>query len=189
MSYIYGIEYTDVVMSILIGIALATLLYEKKGILSGGIITPAIISLFMGKLMFVLSTIAMIVILHIMVSYLKKHTIIFGRRLYAIILLLGVGLVMLSRLIMDVIHTFGYGLLITSESGTLLTPIGSIIVPDILLEMGLGMHYYGYVIGLLMVPIVVNDTQSQGLNKTIVALLAVSSITYISVTVIHLLTI
>lgn len=184
MSYIYGIEFKDVLMSIIIGITISTFLYERKGILSGGIITPAIISLFMDKIIYVMSTVMMIVILHIMVTKARKHVILYGRRLYSVVLLMGVGLVLFTRLLMEFFHMFGYGMYISNDINQIITPFVTFTVPDYIVDMGLGMHYYGYVIGLLMVPIVVNDTQSQGLSKTVLALLSVSTLTYLAVTIV-----
>lgn len=181
MEYIYGIEFKDVLMTIVIGIAISTFLYEKKGILSGGIITPAIIALFMTKIIFVISTIAMIVVLHVIIGQLRKHVILYGRRLYSIVLLLGVGLALSTRIIMDFIHSFGYGMYISDGSSSIVAPWGAFTIPNYLVDLGLGMHYYGYVIGLLMVPIIVNDTQTQGLSKTILALLFVSTLTFAAV--------
>lgn len=184
MEYIYGIEFKDVLMSIIIGIAISTFLYERKGILSGGIITPAIISLFMDKIIYVISTMVMIVILHLMITKARKHIILYGRRLYSVVLLMGIGLVLLTRVMMDFLHMLGYGMYISDDISQIITPFVTFTVPDYLVDMGLGMHYYGYVIGLLMVPIVVNDTQTQGLNKTVLALLSVSTLTYLAVTII-----
>ncbi len=184
MDYVYGIEFKDVLMSIIIGITLSTFLYERKGILSGGIITPAIISLFMDKIIYVISTMVMIAILHLMITTARKHIILYGRRLYSIVLLMGVGLVLFTRIIMNIFHSFGYGMYISGDINQIITPFATFTVPEYLVDMGLGMHYYGYVIGLLMVPIVVNDTQSQGLNKTVLALLSVSTLTYLVVMII-----
>lgn len=184
MEYIYGIEFKDVLLSIIIGITISSILYEKRGILTGGIIIPSIISLFIDKIIYVVSTMLMVVILHFMVSETKKHIILYGRRMYSVVILMGVGLVLLTRIGMDIVHMFGCGLYLSEDSNQIVLPFLSFDVPEYLIDMGLGMHYYGYVIGLLMVPIIVNDTQTQGLSKTIVALLSVAFLTYMIVYII-----
>lgn len=181
MEYVYGIDFQDILIAIVIGISISMLLYEKKGILSGGIITPAIISLFIPRIIFVLSTLCMVVVLDRLVTILRKHIMLYGRRLFSVVLLLGVSLVLMTRILMNIIHYFGYGMYIYDTYAIIKAPLIEFQIPKFLLDMGLGEHYYGYVIGLLIVPIIVNDTQNQGLCKTIIVLMGVSIITFLTV--------
>jgi len=187
MNYIYGIEYNQILMTILIGVSISMLLYEKKGILTGGIIVPSIIAIFITKIIYVATTILMVIILHYIITYLRKHIILYGRRLFSLVLILGIGLVLLSQLLVEFIHHFGFGMYIIETKNVLLFPFLEIEVPQLIVNLGFGMHYYGYVIGLLIVPIVVNDTQTQGLTKTLVALMSVAVLTFILVSGIILL--
>lgn len=187
MDYIYGIGFNQVLMTILIGVSISMLLYERKGILSGGLIVPAIMSLFMTKIIYVLSTLLLAIILHFIIVYLRKHVILYGRRLYSLVLVMGIGLVLLSRSIAEFIHYFGFGLNLTESGGILSLPFIELSISQQIINLGFGMHYYGYVIGLLIVPIIVNDTQTQGLRKTLIALMGVSLITFILVAGILLL--
>lgn len=178
MNYIYGIEFRIVLMTIIIGIFIATMLYERFGLLSGGIIAPAIISLFFIRPLFIISTMILVIVLHMMISFLRNKTILYGRRLYSAILLLGVSLTIFTRIVMDGLLLLGYGLFSAEGYNVIRIPMLEFQVPEFLVSLGLGMNYYGYVIGLLITPIIVNDTQNQGLKKTITILLGVSFATF-----------
>lgn len=179
MSYIYGIDLRFVILSLTVGVFLAAMLYEKKGILSGGIIVPAIIALFLNKPIFVLTTIIFIAITHFLITQLRKKTILYGRRLYSAILFVGISIALLTKIAMGISHNFGYGMYLGEKSALIKLPLLEFNVPSIIVELGLGQHYYGYVIGLLMIPIVVNDTQNQGLSKTLVALIGIAVLTFL----------
>jgi len=180
MEYIYGMTFEHVMMSILIGVALATILYEKKGVLSGGIIVPAILSLFLTKIIFVLSTLVLVLFLNLIVTELRKRVILYGRRLFSIVLIMGVSIVVLSRLFVEMLHYIGFRLYIYDTYNLVSTPLGELQIP-LLTEYGLGMHYYGYVIGIMLIPIVVNDAQIQGMKKTFFYMLSISIMTFIIV--------
>lgn len=181
MEYIYGVNYQEVILTLVIGIVISMFLYERYNALTGGIIVAPILSLFLGKPIFVASTLLMVVILHSMVIVLRKHTILYGRRLYVSILFLGISLSLLTGLIARFIHSFGYGLFLNDGAGIFKLPFINVGISDTIIDLGFGAHYYGYVIGLLMVPIVVNDAQNQGLTKTLKLLLFVMTSTFIIV--------
>lgn len=179
MDYIYGINYQEVILTLIIGIVISMFLYEKYNVLTGGIIVAPVLSLFLYKPIFVASTLLMVVILHLMVNVIRKRTILYGRRLYVSILFIGISLSLLTGLVARFIHSFGYGLFLYDGTGIFKLPFVNISISDAIIDLGFGAHYYGYVIGLLMVPIVVNDAQNQGLTKTLKLLLFVMTSTFI----------
>ncbi len=181
MDYLYGIDQQEVILTLVIGVVISMLLYEKYNALTGGIIVAPILSLFLNKPIFVLSTLITVVVLHEVVKYIRKHTILYGRRLYVSVLLLGISMSLVTGVIARFIHSFGYGLFIDGSSGVFKLPFGDINISQTIINLGFGEHYYGYVIGLLLVPIIVNDSQSQGLSKTLKLLLFVSISTFIIV--------
>lgn len=181
MEYIYGYDQQEVILTLVIGVVISMMLYEKYNALTGGIIVAPILSLFLNKPIFVLSTLIMVIILHAIVLYIRKHTILYGRRLYVSVLLLGVTMSLATGLVAKFIHYFGYGLFLEGGSGVFKFPFGDINISESLISLGFGEHYYGYVIGLLLVPIIVNDSQSQGLGKTLKLLLFVSVSTFLLV--------
>ncbi|CAG0964366.1 MAG: hypothetical protein OIN86_10820 [Candidatus Methanoperedens sp.] len=179
MDYIYGINYQEVILTLVIGIVISMFLYEKYNALTGGIIVAPVLSLFLYKPIFVASTLLMVVILHLMVNVIRKRTILYGRRLYVSILFIGISLSLLTGLVARFIHLFGYGLFLYDGTGIFKLPFVNVSISDTIIDLGFGAHYYGYVIGLLMVPIVVNDAQNQGLTKTLKLLLFVMTSTFI----------
>lgn len=181
MDYIYGINQQEVMMTLVIGVVISMMLYEKYNALTGGIIVAPILSLFLNKPIFVLSTLITVIILHQSISYIRKRTILYGRRLYVSILLLGISMSLVTGVVANFIHSFGYGLYLIGGSGIFKLPIGDIAISETIINLGFGEHYYGYVIGLLLVPIIVNDSQSQGLNKTLKLLLFVTISTFLIV--------
>lgn len=182
MDYLYGLGYQEVLMTLVIGITISMFLYEKYNALTGGIIVAPILSLFLYKPIFVASTLIMVIILHFMVDFIRKHTILYGRRLYVSILFLGISMSLMTGLISDFIHLFNYGLFLNGENGLFKLPFFDLNISQSILNLGFGMHYYGYVIGLLIVPIIVNDSQNQGLRKTLSLLIFVSVSTFLLIT-------
>lgn len=174
----YDFSFGYVIMAFAVGITLSTIVYEKWGLLSGGIIIPSIFALFMNKPIYIFSTLLLVVFTNEVINYMKKHIILYGRRLYSVVLLTGITLSLLTMLFMKVVHAFKYGIYL-SNPPVMKIPFFTIELPQMLLDLGLGAHYVGYVIGILIVPVITNDVQIQGYKSVFATLLSVSLITYL----------
>ena len=174
----YDFTFGYVIMAFAIGITLSTIVYEKYGLLSGGIIIPSIFALFMNKPLYIISTLLLVIFTNEIVNQMKRHIILYGRRLYSVVLLTGITLSLLTMLFMKVVHFFGYGMYL-ADTPVIILPYITMEIPNLLITLGLGAHYVGYVIGILIVPVITNDVQIQGYKNVFVTLISISLITYL----------
>ncbi|MDR0841249.1 MAG: poly-gamma-glutamate biosynthesis protein PgsC [Christensenellaceae bacterium] len=74
---------------LLIGILLSLFFYETTGVSPGGIIVPAYFALFIGEPLRMLSTLGIALVCLLTVKLLSNYMILYGRRRYAVYVLLG----------------------------------------------------------------------------------------------------
>jgi poly-gamma-glutamate biosynthesis protein PgsC/CapC len=72
-----------------IGIIIGFLFFEISGLTAGGIIVPGYLALFVNDPIRIIITIAVSIITYGIVYYLSKHTILFGRRRFFLMILIG----------------------------------------------------------------------------------------------------
>ncbi|MDR2869653.1 MAG: poly-gamma-glutamate biosynthesis protein PgsC [Deferribacteraceae bacterium] len=123
---------------IILGIVIALFVYEATGFSPGGIITAGYIALFISHWQFNLATLAMALLTVLMVKFLSKHMVLYGKRLFAVYLFTGL---VLSQLIPQVLNsattdfdisTIGYvlpGLIAKDMGGQGIVPtIGALVL-------------------------------------------------------------
>jgi poly-gamma-glutamate biosynthesis protein PgsC/CapC len=76
----------------LVGIILGFLIYEVTGYTPGGIITPGYIALYIQRPMVILTTLLAAIAVYLIVVFLSRYIIIYGRRAFIASVLLGFAL-------------------------------------------------------------------------------------------------
>ena len=72
-----------------IGIIIGFIFFEISGLTAGGIIVPGYLALFVNDPIRIVVTVAVSIITYGIVSYLSQHTILFGRRRFFLMILIG----------------------------------------------------------------------------------------------------
>lgn len=134
-----------IVMSFGLGIAIGFLFFEITGLTAGGIIVPGYIALFINEPVRIIITIVISFLTFVIVNYASRFLIIFGRRRFLFMVLIG----FLLRAVLDHIHNY---------------------FPD----PGIELEAIGYIIPGL----IANEFARQGVLKTIMSMIIVSSFVY-----------
>jgi poly-gamma-glutamate biosynthesis protein PgsC/CapC len=139
-------------MSFGLGIVIGFLFFEITGLTAGGIIVPGYLALYINEPGRILITLIIGLLAFVIVTYLARFLIIFGRRRFLMMILTG----FLIRAFFNNLHNF---------------------FPD----PGIELQAIGYIIPGL----IANEFARQGVIKTILSMIIVSTLVYFILNIIY----
>lgn len=80
------------VNAIIIGLIIAIVFYEITTISPGGLIVPGILAMYFHRIDWILYTIGIAFLTFLLVKWLSKYVLIFGKRKFVLMILIGIGL-------------------------------------------------------------------------------------------------
>ena len=138
---------------IIAGIIIGLLFAEFTGISPGGVIVPGYLALYFNRPAELAMTLAASLLVFFLIKLLSPFFFLFGRRRYALCLLLGLFL----KLLLELLYGFIF--------------IGDQLLPSSILYIQLA--------GALIPGIIANDFYKQGLRKTLLASASASALVFI----------
>lgn len=105
---------------IIIGVIVSIIFYELTNISPGGIIIPGLMVLYINQVDRIIYTVIVAVITCLIVKFISRYLIIFGKRRFALMIIIGVLLNFLLELLL---HSFSINLLSISIIGYTVTGI------------------------------------------------------------------
>jgi poly-gamma-glutamate biosynthesis protein PgsC/CapC len=91
---------SDVAIALTIGVTLSLLFSEISGMLPGGLVVPGYLAISWNRPVLILVILATGLLTNLLVGFLGKFVILYGRRKFAAMLLMGIGLTLVVELIL-----------------------------------------------------------------------------------------
>ena len=101
MDFLYGTPYNYTYIAIGLGMVISLFLTETIGVMAGGIIVPGYFALYLHNPLMVVTTFTISLTTYLIVRFLSKFMLIYGRRRLILCLLLGFLFGYLLRIILD----------------------------------------------------------------------------------------
>ena len=149
MDFLHGTPYNYTYIAIGLGMVISLFLTETIGVMAGGIIVPGYFALYLHNPLMVITTFAISLTTYLIVRFLSRFMLIYGRRRLILCLLLGFLFGYLLRIILD--YT-GFGIIINGD--------------------WIELEYIGYIIPGL----IASWMDRQGVIRTVSVILIVASI-------------
>ncbi len=141
-----------VIMSFGLGIVIGFLFFEITGLTAGGIIVPGYLALYINEPGRIFITLIIGILAFVIVNYLTRFLIIFGRRRFLIMILTG----FLLRAVFDKLHIY---------------------FPEPAIEL--------QAIGYIIPGLIANEFARQGVIKTILSMIIVTTLVYFILNIIY----